>query len=82
MSQEIGSINNIGGENVRYTIKAALNDNSDQEKPKLTIELKDLRDVATRFISSLRRRLIYVSLVMAARPYECSFKLRANDDAI
>mgnify|MGYP007000168661 len=34
--------------NVRYTIKAAHNDNSDQEKPELTIELKDLSDVATK----------------------------------
>ncbi|MEC8190321.1 MAG: sulfatase-like hydrolase/transferase [Verrucomicrobiota bacterium] len=46
VSPEIGSVNNIGSENVRYTIKAAHNDNSDQEKPKLTIELKDLSDVA------------------------------------
>ncbi len=48
VSPEIGSINDIGGENVRYTIKAAHNDNSDQEKPELTIELKDLSDVATK----------------------------------
>ena len=48
VSPEIGSINDIGGENVRYTIKAAHNDNPDQEKPELTIELKDLSDVATK----------------------------------
>ena len=48
VSPEIGSINDIGGENVRYTIKAAHNDNSDQEKPELTINLKDQSDVATK----------------------------------
>ena len=48
VNPEIGSINDIGGEDVRYTIKAAHNDNSDQEKPELTIELKDLSDVATK----------------------------------
>ena len=54
VSPEIGSINDIGGENVRYTIKAAHNDNSDQEKPELTIVLKDLSDVATKRFYRIR----------------------------
>jgi arylsulfatase A-like enzyme len=48
VSPEIGSINDIGGENVRYTIKAAHNDNSDQEKPELTIEKKEKSDVGDK----------------------------------
>ena len=54
VNPEIGSINDIGGEDVRYTIKAAHNDNSDQEKPELTIELKDLSDVATKRFYRIR----------------------------
>ncbi|MDA9592068.1 sulfatase-like hydrolase/transferase [bacterium] len=48
VNPEIGSINDIGGENVRYTIKAAHYSNTNQEKPALTIELKDLSDVADK----------------------------------
>ena len=48
VSPEIGSINDIGGENVRYTIKAAHNDNSDLEKPQLIIEKKKQSDIAKK----------------------------------
>ena len=48
VNPEIGSINDIGGENVQYTIKAAHYSNTNQEKPALTIELKDQSDVADK----------------------------------
>jgi arylsulfatase A-like enzyme len=48
VNPEIGSINAIGGESVQYTIKAAHYSNTNQEKPALTIKLKDLSDVADR----------------------------------
>ena len=48
VNPEIGSINDIGGENVQFTIKAAHYSNTNQERPALTIKLKDLRDVATK----------------------------------
>jgi arylsulfatase A-like enzyme len=47
VSPEIGSINDIGGENVRYIITAADSSNTN-EKPVLTINLKDQGDVATK----------------------------------
>ena len=48
VNPEIGSINDIGGENVQFTIKAAHSNNANQVKPALTIELKDLSDVADK----------------------------------
>jgi hypothetical protein len=48
VNPEIGSINDIGGENVQFTIKAAHSSNTNQEKPALTIELKDLSDVGDK----------------------------------
>ena len=48
VNPEIGSINDIGGENVQFTIKAAHYSNTNQERPALTIKLKDLSDVATK----------------------------------
>ena len=48
LNPEIGSINDIGGENVQFTIKAAHSSNTNQEKPALTIELKDLSDVGDK----------------------------------
>ena len=54
VSPEIGSINDIGGENVRYTIKAAHDDNTNQEKPVLTIEKKDQGDVAKKRFYRIR----------------------------
>ena len=53
MNPEIGSINDIGGENVRYIIKAADYSNT-SEKPTLTINLKDQSDVATERFYRLR----------------------------
>ena len=54
VSPEIGSINDIGGENVRYTIKAAHNDNSDLEKPQLIIEKKKQSDIAKKRFDRVR----------------------------
>ena len=54
INPEIGSINNIGGENVRYTIKAAHSSNSNQQKPALTIELKNQSDVADKRFYRIR----------------------------
>jgi len=48
VNPEIGSINDIGGENVQFTINAAHSSNANQVKPALTIELKDLSDVADK----------------------------------
>ena len=47
VNPEIGSINDIGGENVQYTIKAAHSSNPNEE-PALTIELKDQSDVGDK----------------------------------
>ena len=54
VSPEIGSINDIGGEDVRYTIKAAHSANDDLEKPVLTINLKDKSDVAQKRFYRIR----------------------------
>ena len=54
VNPEIGSINDIGGENVQFTIKAAHSSNADQVKPALTIELKDLSDVADKRFYRIR----------------------------
>ena len=54
VSPEIGSINDIGGEDVRYTIKAAHSANDDSEKPVLTINLKDQSDVAKKRFYRIR----------------------------
>ena len=54
VSPEIGSINDIGGEDVRYTIKAAHSANDDAEKPKLTINLKDKSDVSQKRFYRIR----------------------------
>ena len=54
VSPEIGSINDIGGQDVRYTIKAAHSANDDLEKPVLTINLKDKSDVAQKRFYRIR----------------------------
>ena len=54
VNPEIGSINDIGGENVQFTIKAAHYSNTNQERPALTIELKDLSDVADKRFYRIR----------------------------
>ena len=54
VSPEIGSINDIGGEDVRYTIKAAHSANDNAEKPKLTINLKDKSDVSQKRFYRIR----------------------------
>ena len=54
VNPEIGSINDIGGENVQFTIKAAHSSNTNQVKPALTIEMKGQSDVGDKRFYRIR----------------------------